>query len=268
MEKEGFEIREAGTGSRPLSTQFEFNPSPTSPVYNKFHRRSMDTLGTRSNRESFMSTRSVRTTRSIERYVQMSEIGTQTDELIEPITSPTSSGEHQPIIEEEEKQPRPEPVDIDYTKVDLGPYSNLTHTEDFDGTTMNESPLERDESHHSTADSSFHTEDEEDEEEPIIFEATSAAAITPHAGLAIKARGGLVNIPKRPPPPPLPPRSNARASKVLMVDQASGQSPTKNEFEEVDLHGTGRESVDSRRSKTSEGIAKTYRDARHREAGA
>lgn len=251
LEKEGLEIREAGTGSRPLSTQFEFNPSPTSPVYSKFHRRSMDTLGTRSNRESYMSNRSVRTTRSIERYVQMSEMGTQTDEVITPITSPGLSGERKPIIEEDEKQSVAEPAEIDYTKIDLGPYSNLNHSQEFDGTTVNESPLERDESHHSTADSSFHTEDE-DEDEPVIFEAASAAAITPHTGLAIKARGGLVNIPKRPPPPPLPPRSNARASKVLMVDQASGQSPMKSEFEEVDLHGTGRRSEDSRRSKLSE----------------
>jgi len=62
----------------------------------------------------------------------------------------------------------------------------------------------------------------------------------------------LVNIPKRPPPPPLPPRNNARASRVLMVDQASGQSPMKSEFEEVDLHGVGRRSEDSRKSRLSE----------------
>jgi hypothetical protein len=250
LEKEGLEIREAGTGSRPLSTQFEFNPSPTSPVYSKFHRQSMDTLGTRSNRESYMSNRSVRTTRSIERYVQVSEMGTQTDEVITPITRPSLSGERKPIIEEDEKQQTAEPAEIDYTKIDLGPYSNMNHSQEFDGTTVNESPLERDESHHSTADSSFHTD--EDEEEPVIFEAASAATITPHTGLAIKARGGLVNIPKRPPPPPLPPRSNARASKVLMVDQASGQSPMKSEFEEVDLHGTGRRSEESRKSRLSE----------------
>lgn len=250
LEKEGLEIREAGTGSRPLSTQFEFNPSPTSPVYSKFHRRSMDTIGSRSNRESYMSTRSIRTTRSIDRSTQ-TETGTQTDEVITPITSPSMSGEHKRIIEEDERQQVSEPADIDYTKIDLGPYSNLNHSQEFDGTTVNESPLERDEREHSTADTSFNTEDE-DEEEPVIFEAGSAAAITPHTGLAIKARGGLVNIPKRPPPPPLPPRNLARSSKILMVDQASGRSPMKSEFEEVDLHGMGGRSEESRKSRLSE----------------
>lgn len=37
LEKEGLEIREAVTQSRPPSQQFTFNPSPQSPVYNAFH---------------------------------------------------------------------------------------------------------------------------------------------------------------------------------------------------------------------------------------
>ncbi|CAK7272230.1 hypothetical protein SEPCBS57363_005025 [Sporothrix epigloea] len=37
LEKEGLEIREAVTRSRPPSQQFTFNPSPQSPVYNTFH---------------------------------------------------------------------------------------------------------------------------------------------------------------------------------------------------------------------------------------
>lgn len=275
LEKEGFEIREAGSGTRPPSTQFEFNPSPTSPVYGKFHRRSMDTIGTRSNRESYMSNRSFITRASIDRGTQ-TESGTQTEEHITPITSPSisSSDQSKPIIEEEDEKehlnhPLHKPTDtnnepeseVDYTKIDLGPYSGLTiptttasesqpqsPTPDLDGTTIHSSPRAR---AHSTADTSFTsttTDDEDEGEEPIIFEA--AAALTPQAGLAIKARGGLVNIPKRPGPPPLPPRSGARGSRVLMVDQASGQSPIRGDFEEVELHG-GRHSVDSRRSVAS-----------------
>lgn len=251
LEKEGLEIREAGSGSRPLSTQFEFNPSPTSPAYSKFHRLSMDTLGTRSNRESYMSNRSVRTRTSIDRGTQTMEMGTQTDEVITPITSPSVSGEHKPILEVDENPKIIEPAEVDYTKIDMGPFSNFNHSQEFDGTTVNESPRDRDEQEHSNANTSFTTEDEDDEE-PVIFEAASTAAITPHTGLAIKARGGLVNIPKRPPPPPLPPRSNARTSKVLMVDQASGRSPLQSEFEEVDLHGGGRKSEESRKSRLSQ----------------
>lgn len=42
LEKEGFEIREAGTKSRPSVETFEYRPSPTSPIYSTFGRRSLD----------------------------------------------------------------------------------------------------------------------------------------------------------------------------------------------------------------------------------
>lgn len=42
LEKEGLEIREAGTRTRPSMEAFEFKPSPTSPIYNNFTRRSLD----------------------------------------------------------------------------------------------------------------------------------------------------------------------------------------------------------------------------------
>jgi hypothetical protein len=256
LEKEGLEIREAGTKSRPPSSQFEYNPSPTSPVYGKFHRKSMDTLATRSNRDSYMSSRSMRTMTSMDRATQTAEMGTQTDEPISPITSPTHSHSHEKRIEEEEDEkplvvePIPSPEEVDYTKIDLGPYSNLNHnqSQEFDGTTVNESPREQDVEHNAIS-VDVSDEEEEEEEEPVIFEAASAQAqmLTPSA---IKARGGLVNIPKRPPPPPLPPRSMARASRSAMVDQGSGRSPARSEFEEVDLHGVdvaNRRSVDSKR---------------------
>jgi len=255
LEQAGLEIREAGTKSRPASTQFEYNPSPTSPIYSKFHRRSMDTLGTRSNRESYMSNRSSRTRTSIDRGTQTTEMGTQTEEFTHS-TSPSRSNEHKRIVEEEEHQTR-EPEEIDYTKIDLGEFSHLNHSQDFDGTTVHDSPLEHDEHHVNGNDDSYVSGDEDDEEEPVIFEAASAQA-TVFMPQAVKARGGLVDIPKRPAPPPLPPRNTARASKVLMVDQASGQSPirspTKDGFEDVDLHGfdSQRKSVESQKPVTAE----------------
>lgn len=252
LEQAGLEIREAGTKSRPASTQFEYNPSPTSPIYSKFHRRSMDTLGTRSNRESYMSNRSSRTRMSIDRSTQTTEMGTQTDDFTPP-TSPSRSNEHKRIVEEDEHQTR-EPAEIDYTKIDLGEFSHLNHSQDFDGTTVHDSPLEHEDAHHvNSTDDGYISEDEDDGEEPVIFEAASAQA-TVFMPQAVKARGGLVDIPKRPPPPPLPPRNTARASKVLMVDQASGQSPirspTRDGFEDVDLHGVDsqRKSIESQKS--------------------
>lgn len=43
LEKEGLEVLEAGSRQRPSSMQFEYHPSPSSPTYNKFYRRSLDT---------------------------------------------------------------------------------------------------------------------------------------------------------------------------------------------------------------------------------
>lgn len=42
LQKEGLEIREAGTNSRPSLEAFEYKPSPTSPIYSNFGRHSLD----------------------------------------------------------------------------------------------------------------------------------------------------------------------------------------------------------------------------------
>ncbi|KKP07837.1 hypothetical protein THAR02_00045 [Trichoderma harzianum] len=91
LQKEGLDIVEAGTRSRPSSRQFEYHPSPTSPVYAKFHSRnsSMETSETRNNRDSYTSSR---LRWSSDRHYESSDAGTQTDEVITPITSPVISG--------------------------------------------------------------------------------------------------------------------------------------------------------------------------------
>ncbi|CAG7562410.1 unnamed protein product [Fusarium equiseti] len=84
LEKEGLEIRDAATHSRPSSQAFEYAPSPNSPTYNKFYRRSLETNAT-----SNTSTPS--------RTYTTSEAGTQTDPvLITPITG--SSPESRSIV--------------------------------------------------------------------------------------------------------------------------------------------------------------------------
>lgn len=194
-----------------------------------------------------MSNRSYRTRTSTDRATQTTEMGTQTDDRFTPATSPSRSDQSKKIVEEEEKPIVVEPEEIDYTKVDLSSLSRLNHSDDFDGTTVADSPRGRSSTDRRTAsiDNSYKTDtdDDEDYEEPVIFEAASAQAqvITPQA---IKARGGLVNIPKRPPPPPLPPRNLARPG---MVDQASGRSPLKDSFESIDVHGTDRQSNEAPR---------------------
>lgn len=249
LEKFGLEIKEAGTKTRPSSTQFEFNPAPSSPLYGKFQRRSMDTLmTTRSNRESMISVSNRNSSSYTTTSTQTIDMSTQTDGPISPKLSPTRRSTEK-IVEEDEKRGLAEPEEIDYTKIDLGPYSSLSknHSQEFDGTTVNESPLGSDgqEGRRGSIGSIIDSDDEE--EEPVIFEVASSQAtiITPRA---IKARGGLVDIPKRI-PPPLPPRSNARNSRA-MVDQSNNTSPSKEDFEEVDIHGVSRPSslMDSRQN--------------------
>lgn len=114
LEMAGLEIREAGTNLRPASSQFEFNPSPTSPLFGHFnHRQSVDTYRTQSvsNRASYMSNKSSRTT-----FSRMTDAFTQTT-VETRVTTPNSEDGHDwtsvdklPVVME--------PDEVDYTQID------------------------------------------------------------------------------------------------------------------------------------------------------
>lgn len=74
LEEAGLEIREAGSRSRPSSGAFEYKPSPTSPIFNVFNRRSISMESTKpeSRRDSKLSIASV------DRGTQTGDVGTQT----------------------------------------------------------------------------------------------------------------------------------------------------------------------------------------------
>lgn len=67
LEKEGLEIKEAGTNHRPSAEAFEYRPSPSSPIFNTFNRHSLDSTYRRNSKRS-----SQQSVASIDR-------GTQTD---------------------------------------------------------------------------------------------------------------------------------------------------------------------------------------------
>lgn len=130
LEMAGMGIREAGTRLRPDSTQFEFNPSPTSPFFPKGSRRSMDTYLSRSNRGSYMSNKTMATERS-----QMTDAGTQTY-FVTPQTTPSSSQSQsedgsQPEKTEDVPEVK-EPIEIDYTKIDISALRSLSNFPDLD----------------------------------------------------------------------------------------------------------------------------------------
>ncbi|KAF4542348.1 uncharacterized protein LTHEOB_7540 [Lasiodiplodia theobromae] len=81
LEKVGLHIVEAGTGKRPTSEAFEFNPSPASPIYSTFSRRSTDRNSFRDSRT--VSRRSSWRTSTIsnmtDRATQTVDMGVQTD---------------------------------------------------------------------------------------------------------------------------------------------------------------------------------------------
>lgn len=259
LEKAGMEIREAGTRSRPPSSQFEYRPSPTSPAYTTFHRKSIDTVTSKNGRESYMSGKSHKSRSSIDRSTQTTEMGTQTD-IDTEVTTPKSSRSIEngqmsprspiPMIKEEEHRNFDEPEEIDYTKIDLGPYSNLDHSnssQEFhgSGTTANSNSHSLDSEKEKVKDDGEDLSDLEDgsdfddDEEPVVFEAASAQTgrLTP-AIQVMQARGSVITVngPKRI-APALPPRSPMRSSK-LMDGSSRSSSPTKDGFEDVDLHAT------------------------------
>ncbi|WAO85216.1 Ysc84 domain-containing protein [Fusarium falciforme] len=264
LEMAGLEIREAGSRLRPTSSQFDFNPVPTSPAYSKFNRQSVDTFVTRSNRGSYMSSRTVKS--------QMTDAGTQTDvgkDTPETTPSPGQSEDGHdrasraqiPDVTEEEEE-------IDYTKVDLTPIRHLSgnHTpasaishssttavehdtlkveprddtdkasSNYDSDRDDRSSRNADDENDSESDAE---EEEDDEEEPVVFEvaAVQPARTQAVASRVIHAKGNMVTIPKRI-PPPLPMRSPARtsrSSKSEIGDVTNLRSPLRHAFNEQDL---------------------------------
>lgn len=268
LEMAGLEIREAGSRLRPSSSQFEFNPTPLSPAMSKFSRQSVETFTTRSNRASGMSSRTVKS--------QVTDAYTQTDTANTPDTTPSpgqsddgqarGSIDRMPEVKEHEE--------VDYTRVDLAPLRQLSQEHSIGAvlaadaaTTPRESigsapsapaveapEVEKaekaakasnvDEDEQGTEEETNDADDEDDldeDEEPVVFEvaAVQPARTQAIASRVIHAKGSVVTIPKRV-PPPLPMRSALRSSRSSKSDMggdvSSVKSPLRQAFSETDLH--------------------------------
>jgi lipid-binding SYLF domain-containing protein len=174
LQAAGLEIKEAGTGSRPPSSLFEFRPSPTSPIYAHFRKKSIDTMGSggvgsnRTSYQSHMRRASNDRDRAPSRTSQYAEMATQTEPATDdavalaglgasPSPRPGASPREPTfprdnvILEEDHdgghevyglareswhgngsvrvlRDGNPEvkePEEIDYTKIDLGPYTPM-----------------------------------------------------------------------------------------------------------------------------------------------
>ncbi|OTA64609.1 hypothetical protein K449DRAFT_432171 [Hypoxylon sp. EC38] len=271
LEMAGMGIREAGTRLRPDSSQFEYNPSPTSPFFPRAGRQSVDTYLSRSNRGSYMSSKTIATERS-----QMTDAGTQTY-FVTPQTTPSSSqsqSEDGNQAQTTEDIPEvKEPIEVDYTKIDISALRKLSNFPDLDDeptTTIaikeeDEEELDNETSKITSKSVGTHTEgdnvnaddvaldgsndndgdDEEEEEEDEVEdeeegdgsdveeEAIVFEVATAQAPARVAIGAARVNILARV-PPPLPVRSPARTSRTRsqMGDVSSlVSSPLRQEFE-------------------------------------
>jgi lipid-binding SYLF domain-containing protein len=98
LEKEGMSLKEAGNGKRASWEQFQFNPSPTSPIHTIYARQSSDNMRPVSQRTSWRvsglsngpkTPSSLRISPERAPSVTMSDMSTQTDFPQEALPSPT-----------------------------------------------------------------------------------------------------------------------------------------------------------------------------------
>lgn len=193
LEREGMQVREAGTKMRPSMDQFQFNPTPSSPVFATYHRDSMSIDGKSSSRRS-----SWRLSNMTDRSNQTVEASTQTD-FDTPATSPIVSSRMAEIPEDEvtavgrSREPPPLPP--------------RNKPESVDG-------------EHEADDE----EDDDDIEEPIVEEVHQFSS----PQVVTKAR--MVTVQKRPAPPALPPRNPIRDRKMPSIvnpDQIPSEDSTR-----------------------------------------
>ncbi|KAI1177528.1 hypothetical protein F4777DRAFT_195936 [Nemania sp. FL0916] len=300
LEMAGIGIREAGSQLRPESSQFEYHPSPTSPVFPRVKRASIDTTMSRSNRASLMSNRTAATEKS-----QTTDACTQTFSTT-PETTPAHSQsqsedghQHQSSDEVQEIK---RPIEVDYTKIDISSLRKLSNFPDLEETVhelpqnQGDPPIGNNVEHSDEKTGGSDTKDEkagdrsptftmesekandaddedgnssnydpddggvesdgesdyddelddelDDEEEAVVFEIATAQAPARMAMVGtqvLQAKGAVVNIPKRV-PPPLPLRSPARTSRrrSQMPDVGSmvnSPSPLRKEFDLVETSG-------------------------------
>ncbi|KAI8635157.1 hypothetical protein F5Y19DRAFT_1837 [Xylariaceae sp. FL1651] len=286
LEVAGVGIREAGSRLRPESSQFEYHPSPTSPAFPRVKRGSVDTTMSRSNRGSYMSSRTAATEKS-----QVTDACPQpfsaTPETTPSHSQSQSEDGHQHHSSDEVQEVK-EPVEVDYTKIDISALRKLSNFPDLEDTTpevlpkSDDQPVnintregkvkkrssslvpavnnenEGDADDEEDGDDSVYNPDDEDiddddgsdyddeldgdEEEAVVFEVATAQAPARMAVVGtqvMQAKGAVVNIARRV-PPPLPLRSPARTSrrKSQMPDVGSiVSSPLRQEFDPVEDPG-------------------------------
>lgn len=270
LEMAGLEIREAGTRHRPASSQFEYSPSPNSPLFGQFNnRQSTDTYVTHSNRGSYMSNRTT-LSRMTDAFTQttVDTRGTTptSDEGVDrasidklPVVMEPEEIEHsQEAVARSSSRERPESIPEDSVAEEkaVNDEANVSektaadgHVEKVDKASVDERDEDADDEQEEGSemetdleveddDQDGSEDDDDDDDEPVVFELATAAQpvravpSSPQVTQIIHAKGALVNIPKRV-IPAIPPRSPARSSRFSKSDfgEIPMKSPLRNSFQ-------------------------------------
>ncbi|KAF1914272.1 hypothetical protein BDU57DRAFT_519168 [Ampelomyces quisqualis] len=232
LQDAGFEIKEAGTHQRPTSEQFEFKPSPTSPIFTTF-RRSID------NRSSIAaSKRSSWRTSTISSVLEprtpsvMIDTSTQTDDLppppkkTPPVLPPRTS-----IV----RTPTPPMEEIPETKVvEATPPPKKVAEEKPDASSKDDSKATHKQEDTKALDDASDADDADSGDDDDVFEEEPAVIHEVHQAAApqVITRARVVQVAK-PIPPQLPVRNPFRnristaseASTETLHETAPGPSP-------------------------------------------
>ncbi|KAJ9634130.1 hypothetical protein H2204_006461 [Knufia peltigerae] len=109
LEAEGLTIREAGTHQRPSAEVFEFRPSPTSPIYSHFSRKSVDgSIRSRTWRDSTHSLASIDRATQTDEDEPKSGSGSRSPKR-ESMRSTETSMKHSQSVDDETDEHQEEP---------------------------------------------------------------------------------------------------------------------------------------------------------------
>ncbi|KAF2751425.1 DUF500-domain-containing protein [Sporormia fimetaria CBS 119925] len=236
LEKAGLEIREAGTRRRPASEQFEFKPSPTSPVYTTF-RHSLDrsSVGTWSRRSSWRasagsSTTDLKTSTPVDMETQTDAEPPSPVQDHAPALPPRPTHNYSPTmtdIPEHQTTDSVQAVNEKATETTDDVRRNATSEPTQESTPEDNAPNSQKEGH-DLAEDGDDSDDTDDDEEPVIEEILQASA--PH----MVTRARIITVAK-PTPPKLPARSPLRTRRSANssisqpgahgMDEATGPLP-------------------------------------------
>jgi lipid-binding SYLF domain-containing protein len=210
LEKEGLEIRDAGTKSAASRESFIFNPSPSSPVFKTFNRNSLDS------RSLSPSQRSSWRMSSISTATQTMDMGTQTDlDQDTPATSlySAASSGREKIAETREENPD----DASRAKeLTTEPSEKLSKSKESDAVSA-ENRTDSVHLNHFRNQLEGESDDEEHEEPTVVVHAVQHVT---SPSFMSKAR--VVNVQKQL-PPALPPRNPVRDRKGPLIITGDNQ---------------------------------------------